>query len=657
MLTARGWWFLLIVLALLALALLWPNEPVALLALTLGLWFLWQWLSFAVRARLVSRRLWVERQLHDDHGPVATLWAGRTFQVRVALRLSGGLSLPYVAVTDRVPFETELDAGEPRTEGAVAADQALELEYRLRCPAAGRVRFEGVGIQLADAQGLFYHATFVSGVALLRVLPPLADAEGHTATVKRHNLLPPPGIHRLRRPGSGSELLDLRDYLPGDPPKTIAWKVSARRDRLITKEFESEVPVRCTLFVDTSNSVRLGPPGKNALARLVEIAATVAQAAAGTRDLTGLCLFDEAGAEVIRPARGSRHLVHLLNALTEAAGLAPTTGHAKPHRLLPLAHAFAQEVYPELMSHDLNRVPFWLPWLAPQPAYTQREPTLDDRAYRFLPAFLVLYIFISLCVIGLGVAGITRWFLAGEPGPYLAWAVLGLVAFSLIVVLLVIPLKLFFPRHRRRYQWRKRLAALLSVQYGLAPGGLAVLMEDDEQFYRHVQRFLADHHVPYSLPFYDRRGRYLFAAPGKVDVLAGTLLRAVGKGHDNELFVLLADLLELTGHLEPLLGAVKVALSRHHRVMVICPWPPGVPLPGAGDDDDAEMGRHGDGRRARGVAEAVRRGTVRRFHRAFQQLRRTFARLRVPVICARRGDPARLIISRLDWLRGPGTRR
>ena len=63
---------------------------------------------------------------------------------------------------------------------------------------------------------------------------------GKTATAKRHNLLPPPGVHRHRRPGSGGELLDLRDYLPGDPPKTIAWKVSARRDKLITREYERD---------------------------------------------------------------------------------------------------------------------------------------------------------------------------------------------------------------------------------------------------------------------------------------------------------------------------------------------------------------------------------------------------------------------------------
>ncbi|MFX9065594.1 hypothetical protein ABTN38_19505, partial [Acinetobacter baumannii] len=67
----------------------------------------------------------------------------------------------------------------------------------------------------------------------------------------------------------------------------------------------------------------------------------------------------------------------------------------------------------------------------------------------------------------------------------------------------------------------------------------------------------------------------------KIEVLSGALLRAVSQGRDNELFVLLADLLELTEHLGPLLRAVKVALARHHQVMVVCPWPVDVPAPPA----------------------------------------------------------------------------
>src|SRR6185295_6655795 len=132
-------------------------------------------------------------------------------------------------------------------------------------------------------QGFFYHYAFLAQPDVYRVLPPLVDAEGKRPMLKRTNLLPSPGQHRQLRPGSGSELLDLRDYLPGDPPKTIAWKVSARRDRLITKEFESEVPVRCTLFVDTSSAVRVGPLGQNALTRVIAIASGVIHANAEQR--------------------------------------------------------------------------------------------------------------------------------------------------------------------------------------------------------------------------------------------------------------------------------------------------------------------------------------------------------------------------------------
>ena len=141
-------------------------------------------------------------------------------------------------------------------------------------------------------------------VRVYRVLPVLAETRGRLSAIKRYNLLPLLGYHRHARPGTGSELLDLRDYLPGDPPKTIAWKVSARRGKLMTKEFESEVPIRCTLFVDTSDAVRVGVPGKNPLARLVEIAFAVAQASAGTRDLTGLCLMSDPSPYALPWGRG-----------------------------------------------------------------------------------------------------------------------------------------------------------------------------------------------------------------------------------------------------------------------------------------------------------------------------------------------------------------
>jgi uncharacterized protein (DUF58 family) len=162
---------------------------------------------------------------------------------------------------------------------------------------------------------------------------------------------------------------------------------------------------------------------------------------------------------------------------------------------------------------------------------------------------------------------------------------------------------------------------------------------------------MAKHEVPYSLPLYDDRGRYLFSSPGKVEVIAKALLQAVGKGHDNELFVLLVDLIELTDHLAPLLRAVKVTLARHHQVLVICPWPPGIPTPNANQPVPKLA--------ASDFSATLRQATARRYQAAYQSLRRVFARLGVPVVCAAEGDSARLILDRLDHLRymGLGRRR
>ncbi len=663
MITSRGWWFLIVTVTVLALGVLGGRFALTLVGLALFFWFLAEWFVFAWRAQIVLRDASVTREVWDERGPVDTLWAGRAFQVRAVLRLRGRFRLPYVRYHDRVPFGAEMALGATHGEGPLDAATGRPLRYHLRCPATGRLRFEGMRVELADLQGFFYHAAFVHAPAVYRVLPALAARDRRATTTKRFNLLPAQGMHRFRRPGSGSELLELRDYREGDPPKTIAWKISARRNRLITKEFESEVPVRCTLFVDTSHAVRLGPPGQNALAHLVELAATIAQADAEAHDWTGLCLFDETRVTTyVRPARGTRHLLHLLNILADAAGSAPATGAARLDALLPLAHAFAEEVYPEQLRAEVNHFPGWLPWLSPKPASTLRHPGLRDRLYGWLPLWLLL---LGFGVLALGVAG--SWALVTWLAPRLGVSDEVVLLIVLLLWVLMIPalraFPLFFPQRRKQEAWRKRVAALLAVRYGLGPGGLALLEADDQRFVACAQRFLAEHHVPYPLPLYDHRGGYLFASPGKVEVLAAALLRAVGKGHDNELFVLLVDLLELPDQLEPLLRAVRVALARHHQVMILCPWPPEVELPeGVGAREAPPAARdHAPPHRARPgqrkLVETMLRATTARLHQAFFRLRRTFARRGVPVLCARGGDPARLVLDRLNRLRAAGRKR
>lgn len=594
MLTPRGWWLLLLALFLAALGTVVSVErgaTVAIIGLTIIGWLLIEGIQFHLGTRGNLPSLRVEREVRDARGPIVTLWAGRTYEVVVRVSTDWRWPTPFVMADDRFPFGVDLAGGGVNAAGEIARGRPLVLRYRIRCRAAGPVRFEGVRLRFADPQGFFYHETFLRAPLVYPALPPLVDAEANRRTGKTYNILMPPGIHRMRRPGSGSELLDLRDYRPGDPPKMIAWKPSARKDKLITKEFETDVPIRCTLLVDASQSVRLGPPGRNALARLVAIGSATAQAALSNRDPVGLIVFDEVASTYLRPARGRRHLIDLLRRLAEVGRLPPGTGQADAETLIQIAHPFALEVYPDLMRPELNGWRWWLPILFPRPEYLRRL-TLADAVF--------------------------PW-----------WRRLSAAAWKQAAV-------------------RKRLAAVVAAWQGTAPGGLAVLTEDDDFFGKALQQFLDEHMVPHPVPLYDWRGKYLFSGAEKISVLEAVLLRAVRHAHDDELFILLADLFELGDELEPLRRAVRVALSRHHQVMLICPWLPDVPPPGENPPAPLHAGD---------TTAIMRRALVRRYHRAFETVRHDFGRLGVTVVTALQKDSIQLILDRMDQLRVGGIRR
>jgi uncharacterized protein (DUF58 family) len=638
------------------------NEKwhLAYLGLSLFLWFVLEGALFAYRIRAVLPAAVFQRQLRDSRGPVDSLWAGRVFEVKVVLRLPAE-TLPYLRIVDRVPFNVERLSGRPGDEGKYPSDARVEFSYTIRCTNTGKVRFEGVALHAADLQGFFYHHAFLAAPLEFRVLPPLVDAEGKRPMLKRTNLLPSPGQHRQLQPGSGSELLDLRDYLPGDPPKTIAWKVSARRDRLITKEFESEVPVRCHMFVDVSQSVRVGFEGANALGRIADISAAIAQATAAQRDLIGLCLVDEQSVRrVLRPSRSRRHVIEILHELAEAAALAPASGAGSVDQLLPLAHALAEEVYPQLLQPPLNRIPSWLPWLWPGPVrrHTWWPPrfSLRTAVWYGLGAVPLLALAIPIALLWPAIEPFVQ-ILVVVPGamllPVLVGFLLGAGLFYFLGwgVLGRLVGHFFSFARRRRFRWRKQLAAVLAQRYGGGSGALSHYLEDDAALVARLQQFLAEHHVPYPVPLYDSSGKFALASPGKVAVLAEALLSAVARGRDNELFILLVDLVELDGWLEPLLRAVKVARARHHQVMLVCPWPHGALPPGEIHEKLVID--------ARSPEQTLVALTQRRWLRGFLRVRKTFTRLGVPVLPASDRDVPRLILDRLDRLRylGMGSRQ
>jgi len=150
----------------------------------------------------------------------------------------------------------------------------------------------------------------------------------------------------------------------------------------------------------------------------------------------------------------------------------------------------------------------------------------------------------------------------------------------------------------------------------------------------------------------------LFSSPGRIEV---TLLPRVAagrrQGQDNELFVLLVDLLELSEDLAPLLRAVKITLyPGTSRLVLICPWPPGVPPPPHQRPALRQSMASAVDTNLQAALQASRSpgGCTGLSAHAGQAVMRPAW---VPVVCAEGGDPVRLLLDRLDRLRSVGLGR
>lgn len=108
-----------------------------------------------------------------------------------------------------------------------------------------------------DLFGLFPVSRTIPTQDALLVYPILVEVRGFP---NPPGLLPGGEALRRRTPQITSNAAGVREYAPGDPLNRIHWISTARRDRLIVKEFELDPLADVWIFVDAARSAQAAKP-------------------------------------------------------------------------------------------------------------------------------------------------------------------------------------------------------------------------------------------------------------------------------------------------------------------------------------------------------------------------------------------------------------
>ena len=132
------------------------------------------------------------------------------------------------------------------------------------------------------------------------------------------------GHHRSPHRGSSVEFQQHREYVPGDELKRIDWKVFAKSDRLVVKEFVEETNLALHLVVDASESMGYGSRDWTKFDYARWCSAAMAHLTLSQRDTVGLVLFDEEGHTKVPPGNGARQRAAIIGSLDDSEPSGPT---------------------------------------------------------------------------------------------------------------------------------------------------------------------------------------------------------------------------------------------------------------------------------------------------------------------------------------------
>jgi uncharacterized protein (DUF58 family) len=127
------------------------------------------------------------------------------------------------------------------------------------------------------------------------------------------------GLHRSPRKGFSVEFAEFRPYQPGDDLRYLDWKVLARADRWMIKQFQEETNTRAVLVLDVSRSMDWsGSPLRLTKLRYAErLVAAIALLLIRQRDAVGLVRYDDRLRSALPPRARSVQWRRVVRALLE----------------------------------------------------------------------------------------------------------------------------------------------------------------------------------------------------------------------------------------------------------------------------------------------------------------------------------------------------
>jgi uncharacterized protein (DUF58 family) len=125
------------------------------------------------------------------------------------------------------------------------------------------------------------------------------------------------GAHKSPLSGFAVEFAGHREYVPGDDPKHVDWRVYYTRDKYFVKQYELETNFVCHLALDVSASMRYGEGTQQKLLFAAQLAMALGYSIVRQSDKVALFTFDDRLRGAVPPSNSMAQVVRMTEHLDQ----------------------------------------------------------------------------------------------------------------------------------------------------------------------------------------------------------------------------------------------------------------------------------------------------------------------------------------------------
>jgi uncharacterized protein (DUF58 family) len=216
-------------------------------------------------------------------------------------------------VKDEYPPQMNL-TGAREAHLNIEAQTSAALVYGLTPPKRGRFEFGLIAVRYLSRWRLTWRQDRIGQPVAVKVYPNMRRArEAELKALGARSFVAARRKSQWR--GEGRDFESLRDYVRGDEMRHISWTATARRGKLVTRQYQMERDQTILIALDAGRLMTARIENETKLDSAVHAALALMSAAARAGDNAGLLVFGRRIKAYLPPKRGAEHLDAALEAL------------------------------------------------------------------------------------------------------------------------------------------------------------------------------------------------------------------------------------------------------------------------------------------------------------------------------------------------------